>query len=1108
MKKSILLSGLILLLTSGFQTLKAQLTVSGSSTMVTCNGMANGSATGTATGGTPPFSYTWSPAPGGGQGTLTATGLAPGIYTLTVHDMLSSTGTYTATITEPPALTTAPTSVKINCGGQSTGIAIANPSGGTTPYSYSWIQSTGYTDSLTNLAAGTYSCLVQDMNGCSTTPTVTVTENTPLSTSASTVSPNCFGGNNGSATVTAFGGSGSYTYSWNVIGCTSSTPTGLTAGNYTCFTTDSLGCSNMLNVTISDHNQLFNSGESPTHNVSCFGGSDGIAWTSPVGGTGPYTYSWTAPASGSSASCPNLPAGTYTCLITDSLGCTVAVNPAIQQPAAPITITMATMSSATCGQAYGSANATVNGGTTPYNYSWNPTGQTNAFLGSVGAGIYTVTVTDANGCILTDTAHVTNANAPIVTATSTNVSCYGGANGTATATPTGGITPYTYSWNNAATSVTANITGQIAANLTVFVTGSNGCVGSQAVTITQPDSLSGSITSTNPVCASGTGTAVLNASGGTKPWTFSWSPTGGTTPSASGLVSGTYTCNLVDANGCTLTQTTTIYTPSAIVITPSQTSNLCFGYVGASATVSVTGGVMSYSYSWSNGQTSSTASNLASGTYTCTVTDMGGCTASQNFTIVDPPNLNVVTTSHNISCNGLCDGIISVSATGGTGAYTYSWDNGATSVTLASMCKGIHQCTVFDGNGCQNWDTSGVIEPPPIAVNVSGSTSSCGGACDGSLSATVTGGTGAYTYSWTPAGPSGALTSQVCAGTYTCAINDANGCSTSGNYTVGSFPSPAITGTVIDSVSGNVSAGWTYLVSYDTVLHRQLVVDSAAISAGRYHFNSSTGGNFLVYAIADHATYPGAIKTYYANTDQWVNATVLNAGCATADTANIKLIDLTPTSGSGTMSGAVYQSQGFVARYAAGTVSPIVLAPGDPVPGLDVNLEQHPGGIIAQHTTAGDGTYTFSNLPHGTFEVFVDIPGLGMTSEYVRTITTNQSYPNLDYKVDSMHIRPDSSVITGMIPAPAVYSNSIHVSPNPFRDQVKVTYSLSEPSEILIQVYNMLGEEVSSSLLPRQEAGTYSYQLNTSDHDMGEGVYMMKVTMGRTSFTQRVVRVR
>jgi len=1108
MKKSILLSGLIVLLTSGFQTLKAQMTVTGTSTNVTCNGFADGTATGTVTGSIPPFTYTWSPTPGGGQGTASAAKLAPGTYTLTVHDALAGTGTYTATITEPAALTAAPMSVNINCGGQSTGIAIANPSGGSIPYSYSWLSTNGFNDSLSNLAAGTYSCTVQDMYGCSITPTVTVTQNTPLSASINTVSPNCFGGTNGSATVTPSGGSGSYTYSWNPNGCLSSNPTGLTAGNYTCFLSDSLGCNTMLTVTISDHNQLFNSGESPTHNVSCFGGSDGVAWTSPVGGTGPYTYSWTAPASGFASSCSGLPAGTYTCLITDSLGCTVAVNPAIQQPAAPITISMATMSSPTCGQAYGSANATVNGGTNPYNYSWNPTGQNSAFLGSVGAGIYTVTVTDANGCTLTDTAHVTNANAPIVTATSTNVSCYGGSNGTATANATGGITPYTYSWNNPGSSVTAGITGQTAANLTVFVTGYNGCVGSQAVTISQPDSLSGVITSTNPVCASGTGIAVMNATGGTVPYTFNWSPTGGNTATASGLVSGTYTCNVQDAHGCTAVNTTSIFIPSPIVITPTQTSNLCFGYVGASATVSVSGGVMSYSYSWNNGQTGSTASNLVAGTYTCTVKDMGGCTATQNFTIVDPPNLVVVTTSHNISCFGLCDGALSVSATGGTGAYTYSWDNGATSVNLASMCKGTHQCTVFDGNGCQNFDTAGVIEPLQIAANVSGTTSSCGGACDGTLSAIVTGGTGAYTYSWTPAGPSGASTLQVCAGAYTCAVNDGNGCSTSGNFTVGSHASPAITGTVIDSVSGNVSAGWTYLVSYDTVLHRQMVVDSATISAGRYHFNSSTGGNFLVYAIANHASYPGAIKTYYANTDQWVNATVLNAGCATADTANIKLIDLTPTSGSGTMSGAVYQSTGFVARYTAGAVTPIVLAPGDPVPGLDVNLEQHPGGIIAQHTTGSDGSYTFSNLPHGTFEVFVDIPGLGMTSEYVRTITTNQSYPNLDYKVDSMHIRPDSSVIAGIISTPVVYSNSIHVSPNPFRDQVKVTYTLSEPSEILIQVYNMLGEEISANLLPRQDAGTYSYQLNTSDNNMGEGVYMMKVTMGKTSFTQRVIRVR
>jgi hypothetical protein len=211
----------------------------------------------------------------------------------------------------------------------------------------------------------------------------------------------------------------------------------------------------------------------------------------------------------------------------------------------------ATVSNVLCnGQATGTATVTPSGGTAPYTYAWS-NGATSQTANNLSSGIYTVTVTDANGC--TDQMSVT-INQPqsslVTTATQVNVLCYGNPSGSIDVNVNGGTAPYVYSWSNGSTA--QDITNLAGGSYTVTVTDVLGCTASTSVTITEPTALSLTTTSTDELLGAD-GTATVNVSGGTAPYTYSWTPGGESTPSISGLVAGLYMVTVTDANGCSVT---------------------------------------------------------------------------------------------------------------------------------------------------------------------------------------------------------------------------------------------------------------------------------------------------------------------------------------------------------------------------------------------------------------------------------------------------------------------------------------------------------------------------------------------------------------------------
>ena len=345
-----------------------------------------------------------------------------------------------------------------------------------------------------------------------------------VTTSTSSVDVDCNGACNGSATVTPGGAATPpYTYEWNDLNSqTDSIATGLCAGTYSVTVFDNVGCSDTTTVTINEPAALTTSTSGV--DASCFGACDGTATVSVGGGIGPYTYTWNDPGTQNTATAAGLCAGSYNVLVNDANGCSRSSGITVTDIAA-IGIDVAAMDDS-CGNGNGTATVTASGGTGAYTYLWDG-GQTTQTVVGLSEGTYNVTVTDANGCnVNTDlfSAAIISSTPPIsnATATATNITCNGAADGMAIANATTGITPYTYAWSDPGNQTAQTAVGLSTGTYTVTITDAFGCFMTATTSaITDPPVLTANVNSnTPPTCAGGSdGTATAGASGGTGAYT-------------------------------------------------------------------------------------------------------------------------------------------------------------------------------------------------------------------------------------------------------------------------------------------------------------------------------------------------------------------------------------------------------------------------------------------------------------------------------------------------------------------------------------------------------------------------------------------------------------
>jgi gliding motility-associated-like protein len=746
---------------------------------VTCNSACNGSATANPTGGTGPYTFLWSP---GGQTTNNVTGLCAANYTVVITDANGCTVSQQVNITQPPPLLAVVASTTSSCG-LCNGTASVAVSGGTSPYAYFWTPTNQTNPTATGLCIGQHTVTVTDGAGCIATATATITQVVNIVITSNTNSLSCFGACDGVASANAAGGTQPYVYNWQPNGQTTQTITGLCAGTYTVTATDSAGCFNSSTVTFVDPPQLVIAIASA--NTSCNSVCDGTATANPSGGTGAYTYLW-APGGETTQSINALCPGTYTVTVTDANNCSTTQTITITEPTL-ITANEA-ITDANCGQCDGSITANPSGGTGPYTFVWMPGNLTTQTISNLCPGIYTVTITDATGCSVNTPIGVSNLNGPTVAASFTNANCNGACDGTADATVTGGIGPFTYDWTpgNPAGDGTPNVTGLCAGTYFCQVTDNVGCITFTSFTITEPQQITSNTSIVNVSCNAGSdGSITVNPTGGTGPYTYSWLPGNQITQTVSGLTAGSYTVTITDANLCTATFTYTVTEPLALTASVTSTDVLCNGSCSGTGLVTVSGGTFPYFYNWSSGQGTAQAVNLCPGAYTIDITDGNGCIIQQSVTITEPPLLITSISSTNASCNGICDGTATVTASGGIPGYAYTWSPGGGTTPMATgLCAGAYSVITSDTNGCQSVQSVIITQPPAIVLSVSSGPISCFGNCNGVATVTASGGAGGFTYNWTPGAQTTATASGLCAGTYTIDVTDMNGCVQSSSTTV------------------------------------------------------------------------------------------------------------------------------------------------------------------------------------------------------------------------------------------------------------------------------------------------------------------------------------
>ena len=796
-----------------------------STTNITCFGAANGSAAVSASGGTLPYAYSWNTTPV--QTGNAATNLAPGTWICAVTDANGCTTTRNITITQPLAALSSSVSAQTNvaCFGANTGSATVAVTGGTSPYTYSWNTTpvqTGATAST--LPAGTVTCTITDARGCAATQNVSITQPTAAlgSSISAQINVACFGTNTGSATVTVTGGTAPYSYSWNTAPVqTGATAINLSAGTRTCTITDANGCTTTRNVTITQPAAALSSSVGAQTNVGCFAANTGSATVPVSGGTAPYSFSWNTTPVQTSATANSLPAGSWTCTITDANGCSATRNVNITQPSSALSGSVSTQTNVGCfGASTGSATVAASGGTGPYSFSWNTAPvQTGATASNLAVGTWTCTIVDANACSATRTVTITQPAAGLSSSISsqTNVGCFGASTGNATVSVSGGTAPYTYSWNTSPVQTGATANDLPLGTRTCTITDANGCSTSQNVTITQPTAaLSSSVSAqTNVGCfGANTGGATILAAGGTAPYTYSWNTAPAQTgATATNLTAGTWTCTIIDANGCSVTRNVIIIQPAAALTSSvsAQANVGCFGASTGSASINATGGTGPYTYSWNTTpvQTSSNATGLGAGTWTCTITDANGCTAIRNITITQPSAAlgGSISAQSNVGCFGANTGSASIAVTGGTAPFSYGWNTTPvqTTSTASNLLAGTWICTITDANGCSTTRSVTIAQPAAaLSSSVSAQTNvGCSGANTGSATIAVVGGTAPYAYSWNTAPvQTGATASNLNGGTWTCTVTDANGCSTTRNVII-SQPAVALT----SSVSAQTNVG-------------------------------------------------------------------------------------------------------------------------------------------------------------------------------------------------------------------------------------------------------------------------------------------------------------
>ncbi|MBU2907076.1 T9SS type A sorting domain-containing protein [Arenibacter algicola] len=1151
-----------------------ELNVTSTSENVTTNGGNQGSITLTIVGGTPfsepadPYTITWTRdgqpfTPPTGSISTNLVNLEAGEYIAQITDVngCSPHSNLPIVIDQPgPLGITSLTATSVLCKGEATG-GITAAVTGVAPFNYIWERQDGQpiispnTPTIANLTKGIYILRLTDASGDpEVTDTVTVTE--PLETLDAIVVPtaaSCYGGNDGSIQINALGGTAPYEYAIDdgfgfQVGDTFND---LGPRTYVVTVRDNNLCEFTTTVEIIEPLQI-----SVTESISIVtstGGSDGSITLEVSGGTEPYAYSWTGPGINIPRTTKDidvLVTGNYTVEITSPGnqggidGCYFAQTFFVPEPG-PLSINNITTTDVNCfGEATGSITTMVTGeGTIVYEWTFadgSPILVSNGTDGpditGISAGSYMLTVTDDNTTTSSSPIAINQPTAPlnITNIFTTDVSCFGGTDGSVQIEAFGGTGAYTYSLDGINYQNSAFFNGLAQASITAYVRDSNNCdfISPDPVIINEPQELSFVIDLQQPLSAANVsdGAISITASGGTGNLSYSWTGPDGFTSTNEDIIDlapGDYILTITDDNyalnndlGCLLVSSPiTIAEPGTLLVDLVQTVMLeCNGDDFGEIMATVQGGVPPYTYEWfevtnSNsilGEDTEIIGNLSAGQYFVRVTDANTISAEAvPISITQPEVLEItVVELTGVLCNGEATGAIEVSVSGGTSPYSFFWSNGSKTQNLIDLEPGEYTLEVFDDNGCFE-ETSFAINPAPDPVRIVDATTSNVSqymANDGNISLQIEGGAAPYAINWIrlsdnmEIGNTQEIT-NLTADSYQVSISDNNGCSLTTIYDISQpdiveeiITQPSCSSENDGSIEVIVNQGnGTFTYSWDTGASTNSITN---LAPGNYTVNINGFGNGTLtrtYVIEEPIPLEvnlGEDRTLCAGQEIALNATANNANATYNWTSDNGFSSSEPSvtiNESGNYSVVVTNQNGCMAT---GTIFVIVTDD-------EINAEFAVSSqvFVGESLIAVDISYPLPEtqewiLPEGATilkqdsdeaEMVFNAPG-----EYEIGIITQigECFAQQTKKVLVMENEAFTSGEGEEDPRELIEDFIIY--PNPTSGEFVANVTLSERGDISIKIFNFANNALMAS---KKERGELSYTIPFDISGLPSGVY-------------------
>ena len=692
----------------------------------------------------------------------TGTNLSPGKHFVTVTNLDNCILIDSIVIADKPALAYTITANDPLCVGVTNGnITITD----TSALRYNW--NTGDSiNMLSNLAAGVYQVTISDTLGCNVVESIAINNSTRANSTITGTDATCFGLNNGSAIVNDTISDTGYNYLWST-GDTTKSLTNLSPATYFVLATSPDGCLSADSINILSERVVT---ITPTiTNTTCAGVANGsISINDPMDVTG-FRFGWSTGDSTQMIS--NLAAGVYTVAVADTSGC---IN------AAAITISnsrqldiISSVVDASCDVAM-NGSITVNDTANVYQFNWS-TGDTTQTIVNLGNGTYQVAITDTVGCVANDSIMVGITPTLNATNTSVNATCNGVNDGSVIVNQGADLTGINISWNTGDT--TQMLTGLPAGTYQVMLADTFGCTAADTTLINEGIPFTIIATSTDATCDGlDNGMITLNDTTGVTGLTFAWN-TGDSTQTITGLSAGDYSYTVTDTIGCTATGVVALGTIKTIPLEINRTDVSCVGLSDGIITINEGLDNSDLIFSWNTGDSTQTISNISEGSYTISVTDTLGCSATSIINIIASNSLSITLSQTNASCTGLTDGTVTIDEGSDLTGFTINWNTGADSQILSDVGVGTYTATVTDTLGCMAIDSIEVAADSSLQIGLTGNNIDCVNDSTGRITASAIDldSNDGLSFAWNTGDTTAALT-NLTIGSYEVTVTDSTGC--------------------------------------------------------------------------------------------------------------------------------------------------------------------------------------------------------------------------------------------------------------------------------------------------------------------------------------------